>query len=476
MSRKQFLKSGGVLTLGNGISALSSFLRNIIIARLISVEDFGMASLFALAMSAAEMASYLAVDKIIIQDKNGDNERFQSSGHAFLVIRGLFSGLVLFLVAKYVAQFFNIPQATWAFQVLAIIPIIKGFLHLDVARFQRDMNFFPVVMAETLPQVVILLISIPLALWLHNYEVVVWLILIQTIAHVLLSHVFAKRKYKIGWNNNDIARMYKFGWPLLVNGVVMFAILQGDKAIVGKAYSMEILGWYSAAFVLTLAPAMIITKVIYSLMLPWLSRSTMDMNVFNDRSILAINYCLMTGLILSIVFSIFGSELITILFGVEYNDGKKVVALLAFMQFIRIAKSGSMIVAMSIGDTKNPMISNLSRAFSFLVAVLFAWQGSDIITIVIIGLLGELSAFFVSTGLLLRKIKIKLIDYYQPAVISFIAAFCVMQFGSTIFSNESYVLNKTAVVILSIITLFISLQLMPRLKNNLKDIIFNKVS
>lgn len=478
MSRKQFLKSGGVLTLGNGISALSSFLRNIIIARLISVEDFGIASLFALTMSAAEMASYLAVDKIIIQDKNGDNERFQSSGHAFLILRGLFGGLVLFLIAEYVANFFNVPQATLAFQVLAIIPIIKGFLHLDVARFQRDMNFLPVVMAETLPQVVILLISIPLALWQRNYEVVVWLILIQTIAHVVLSHVFAKRKYTIGWDNNDIARMYKFGWPLLINGVVMLAIFQGDKAIVGKAYSMEVLGWYSAAFIMTLSPALIINKVLYSLMLPWLSAVREEIPLFTNRSLLAINYCLISGLILSIFYSVFGSELLILLFGVEYYDGGKIVALLAFMQFIRVAKAGPMLVAMSIGDTKNPMYSNLVRGLAFLIAVLFAWQGSDIITIVIIGLLGELSAFVISTNLLLRKIytKTKWIEYYQPALISFSLAFCVMQFGSTIFSNENYMLNKIAVVILSIVTLVISLNFMPKLKDNLKSVMFNRIS
>jgi len=468
MTRRKFLKSGGILTLGNGVSALSSFLRNIIIARLISVEDFGIAALFALTMSAVEMAGDLSVDKIIIQDKNGDDERFQSSGHAFIVIRGFISGLILFLSAKYVAAFFNVPETTWAFQVLALISVIKGFLHLDFARFQREMNFLPIVIIETLPQIIILLLSIPLTLWLNSYAAVVWLLLINAVLYVALSHIYSKRKYSIRWNKSDITRMYKFGWPLIINGILMLIILQGDKAIVGRSYSMEVLGWYSAAFILTLSPALIIAKILTSMMLPWLSNSKDDTQLFTDRSMLAINYCLMSGLILSLFYSLFGSELIIFLFGVDYADGGKIVALLAFMQFIRIAKSGPILIAMSAGDTKNPMLSNIARGVAFILAALFAWYGTDVVSIVIIGLLGELAAFFISMSLLLKYVNHRLIKSYKPAVVCFISALTLLQLENVTFINNNYVLGKVIMVMISIFFLFVSLQFMPKLKSILK--------
>lgn len=476
MSRKLFLKSGGILIAGNGISALSSFLRNIIIARLISVEDFGIAALFALTMTAVEVAGNLSVDKIIIQDKNGDDEQFQSSGHAFIVIRGFISGLILFLSAKYVAGFFNVPETIWAFQVLALISVIKGFLHLDFARFQREMNFLPVVLIETLPQILILLLSIPFALWLNSYAAVVWLLLINAVLYVALSHIYAKRKYSIRWNKSDITRMYKFGWPLLINGILMLIILQGDKAIVGRAYSMEVLGWYSAAFILTLSPALIIAKILTSMMLPWLSNSKEDNQLFTDRSMLAINYCLISGLILSLFYSLFGSELIIFLFGVDYADGGKIVALLAFMQFLRIAKSGPILIAMSAGDTKNPMLSNIVRGFAFLVAALFAWYGTDVISIVIIGLLGELAAFFISMSLLVKYVNHRLITSYKPAVVCFISAFIFLLFDNVTFINSYLIPNKIIMTLISMFLLFLSIQAMPNIKKNLNYFIFHKVS
>jgi len=474
MSRRKFLKSGGILTLGNGVSALSSFLRNIIIARLITVEDFGIASLFALTMSAVEIAGNLSVDKLIIQNKNGDNERFQASGHAFMVLRGLISGVILFFTAGYVANFFNVPNVTWAFQILAVISVIKGFFHLDMARFQRDMNFLPLVIAETLPQVIVLIFSVPLALWLNSYAVVVWLILIQAIIYIVLSHVLAKRKYSVNWNKNDITHMYKFGWPLLINGILIFIILQGDKAIIGRTFSMEILGWYSAAFILTLSPALIITKIINSMVLPWLSKTRENGQLFIDRSMLAINYCLMSGLILSVCYSLFGSEVMILLFGNDYAEGGKIIALLAFMQFIRIAKAGPILVAMSAGDTKNPMLSNLVRGIAFLIAAFYAWYGTDVTTIVIIGLFGELAAFFMSMSLLLNKVNNKLIMSYKPAFVSFMLAFVFMQFENILPINDNFILNKMVMILVAVLFIFITLQFMPGLKMNLKYFLYKE--
>jgi len=476
MSRRKFLKSGGLLTAGNSISALSSFLRNIIIARLISVEDFGIAAIFALTMLAVEVAGNISVDKIIIQDKNGDDEQLQSSGHAFIILRGLISGLILFLSANYIADFFNVPETTWAFQVLALISVIKGFMHLDFARFQREMNFLPIVIIETLPQIIVLLLSIPLTLWLKSYAAVVWLLLINAILYVSLSHIYANRKYSIRWRKSDITRMYKFGWPLLINGMLMLIILQGDKAIVGRAYSMEVLGWYSAAFILTLSPALIITKILSSMMLPWLANSKEDTQLFTERSMLAINYCLMSGLILSFFYSLIGTELIVFLFGVDYTDGGKVVALLAFMQFIRISKSGPILVAMSVGDTKNPMLSNSARGVAFIFAVLFAWYGVDVVSIIMIGLLGELAAFIISMELLLKKVNHKLIANYKPAIVCFISGLIIMLMDNVNILNDYFIWNKVIIFLMSLTLFFVSLKTMPNIKKNIKYFIFLKAS
>jgi O-antigen/teichoic acid export membrane protein len=61
---------------GNSLSSLFSLARSVVIAHLISVSDFGIASTFALAMSVIEMMTALGLQQQIVQHKDGDDSSF----------------------------------------------------------------------------------------------------------------------------------------------------------------------------------------------------------------------------------------------------------------------------------------------------------------------------------------------------------------------------------------------------------------
>lgn len=414
MSRKKLLKGGIWLTAGNVISALAGFLRNILIARFVSVEDFGVASLLALTMSVVEMASNLAIDRLIVQAPDGDSPRLQATGQAFQAIRGVAGGIVLFTAAQYVADFFKVPHAAWAFQCLALVPTIRGFVHLDIIRYQRKMHFSPSVWAEALPQLASLAIAWPLAVWLHDFSVMVWAIIVQSLFYLFLSFLLAERPYKWAWERIVLSRMVDFGWPLLINGLLMFIIFQGDKAIVGAAFSMKTLGWYSAAFSLTLAPAILVTKVAQSLLLPILSKLQADSQVFSERFPLVIHACLLVGLAMGVFFIAFGPELLVLLFGHRYQEGVSIVVLLGLTQAVRVAKSGPMIVAMALAETKNPLLSNLVRGLSLILAIFAVWMEWGVLGIALAGLIGELAAYLISINLLYTRLDLEIKQFVKP--------------------------------------------------------------
>ena len=106
-------------------------------------------------------------------------------------------------------------------------------MHLDAACQQRDMRFGASVWLDTVPQVVTTLAA-PLAKWLGDYQVMLYVVIGQVVMMTLVSHLVAERPYRWAWDRVIIGRMLRFGWPLLINGLLMFAIFQGDKAIVGR--------------------------------------------------------------------------------------------------------------------------------------------------------------------------------------------------------------------------------------------------
>jgi hypothetical protein len=87
-----------------------------------------------------------------------------------------------------------------------------------------------------------------------------------------------------------------FGWPLLINGILLFLIMQGDRFIIGAAdklfaretYSKALLGFYSAAFVLSAAIIEGIGSILSPVMLPLLSRVQDIQDQFQKRCLFCI--------------------------------------------------------------------------------------------------------------------------------------------------------------------------------------------
>lgn len=406
MRLHRHLKSGVLLSGGSIASALCSFGRNIIIARLISVENFGIAATLAMTMSLIEMASNLSLDRLIVQAPDGDAPRLQATAQAFQALRGFFGAVVLFALAGPAAALFDIPDVRWAFQTLALVPLLRGFVHLDFARAQREMAFATSVWIDLGPQLVVTAIAAPLALWLNDYRVMLWTVLLQVSLYVLLSHLLATRRYQWAWDTHALRRMIRFGWPLLVNSLLLFGIFQGDRAIVGASFSMETLGWFSAAFMLTLTPSQVLARICQSFLMPILARVQLDPEPFLDRAHLTVQACLMIGIVVAVGFWIAGPALLLTFFGERYLDAVTVIGLLGLMQGVRLAKAGPAIVAMSRGETLTPMLANLVRMLGLLLALGAALAKFDVRVIVLCGLLGESAAMIASLALLESRSKL----------------------------------------------------------------------
>lgn len=455
-------KGGAVLTLSSLATTFASFVRNIIVARIIGVEDFGIASLLALTMFAVEMISDLAVNKVIIQDAEGDRTGFLGSGHSFQIIRGIASASFVYLIAGSISKFFNIPQAQWAFEILALVPLVRGLVHLDLSRLQRTMNFAPVAMAEAIPQLATLLLALPLAMLTKDYSAMVWLILIQNLIFLSLSHYFSERSYLLAWDPRIVGRIFRFGWPLLLNGLLMFMILQGDKVLIGKFFSMRELGWYSAAFGLALAPAMLIMKVSYSLLLPVMSKVKDDLNQFSHHSEEIIQISLIISVGYTALISVLGAFLLTLLFGNDFANGAYLIAWLGLMQGVRIAKFGPFGSALAFGSTRIPLIANIARCMAFVVAVYALIHGATILQLVLVGIAGEIVAYWLGLLLLSKKIRLQLSRTFFVSAILWGSMIIAIVLPSEVEQMSPVGLPHSIAQVFWIVVFAIALKLLPR--------------
>jgi O-antigen/teichoic acid export membrane protein len=386
-------RGAAVLAGGQGIGQVFSLVRNIVIARVLSPADFGVAALFAITVTFLEMISYLAVDKLIIQAEDGDSIEMQATAHTFQAGRGAVLGLLLLALAGPITVFFDVPAAKSAFMWLALIPLLRGLLHLDSKRLHRSLVFGPSVVVDALPKVLSAAAAWPVAAAIGDYTAVVWLLVGQTTLMTLLSHVVAKRSYWLGWNRPIVVRLARFGWPLLLNGLVMFGIMQGDGVIVGHWYTKTELGVYMAALMLMMQPTGIIGSTASFLFLPVLSQAQRDEAMFRKRLSSTAQWTAAAALAVSLPLMTLGALLVPLLYGHEYAAAGTFVVYLAAMQGIRILRMVPTIGALAKANSRASLYTNLVRSLAIGIGIAAAaWHG-PLWWIALSGLVGELSAY-----------------------------------------------------------------------------------
>ena len=410
---------------GNATASLLLLVRNLLVARLIPVEDYGIAATFAVVMAMVEMASAFGLQQQIVQSKDGDNPRFQAGLQGFQVLRGILAGIVLFLIAGPMARFLGIPEVIWAYQVLALVPVIKAFEHFDIHRFNRQMRFWPMILTGAVPALLSLLLVWPLAMWLGDWRILLYAILAQMSLTAITSHIVAERPYRLIFDRAIMGGSLRFGWPILVNSVLMFLVFQGDKLIVGRVLGMEALAIFAMGMTLTLTPTIIIAKSAQNFFLPQLgiAAGTVRFAEITDRTLQMVTAAALAFLV---VILLLGGLAVHVLLGAKYAALIPLLIWFAIGQTLRLIKGGPSTVALALGHTSNAMIANLARIAVIPLIWIVAVQTGSLRHILILVIIGETLSVLVAFYLLARTLKLKMSVLVVPQLPGALAVMVVV--------------------------------------------------
>jgi len=415
-TRKAVLTGSALLTVSQGISFVTSFARNIIFARLLTKADFGIAATFAMVIALLEFTAKCGLERQVVQAKEGEREDFIGTAHAVQAMVGVASALVIFVVAPGVAHLFDSAAATDAFRWLAIIPLSRAFLNLNVNRMMRDMRFGAFVLVETVPQIVVTLAAWPMAIWLRDYRSLLILLVARWLLVLLCTHLLADRRYHLRLDKKYLPEMVRFGWPLVINSLLIFGITQGDRLVVGISHTMAELGVYSVAAQITIVPTLMLCQTVSSLLLPIMSQVQDDADQFRGTYHLCAHT--MTGLATAFaaVVILAGEPIVALAFGPKYAGIGQLLTYLVVAQALRLMRVPPILGAMAKGDTKNIMLANAARLGGLVPAVMLGARGAPITHIALAGLAGEAAAWATSVFRFCSRHGVRIKDSSVPTL------------------------------------------------------------
>ena len=245
--------------------------RVIILARMLSPDDFGMLGIALLALSALRSFTETGLTSALIQ-KKGNVNAYLNTAWTINGLRGTATCVILVMVAPYVAGFFNEPAATNIVRVIALSTLIQGWSNIGRIFFDKELDFGKKFIYEAGGTVVDFVVAISAALILRNVWALVFGSLAGQLVRFILSYLLHSYRPRLYLDLAKGRELFGFGKWLFISSITTFLRSHGDDTFLGWLLGAATLGLYQMAYRISTWPTTMITSVVSQVAFPTYSK------------------------------------------------------------------------------------------------------------------------------------------------------------------------------------------------------------
>ncbi|MEG5035855.1 oligosaccharide flippase family protein [Microcoleus sp. AT3-A2] len=398
-SGKKLAIKGAAWTIASyGSSQIIRFGSNLIMTRLLLPELFGLMGLAYVFIIGINLFTDIGLGPSIIQNKRGDEPQFLNTAWTMQAIRSLFVWLCLILITWPVTQFYEEPRLMWLIPAISINTLIGGFKSTSVSTLERKMSVKEVVLFELGTQIISTTVMIVWAFFDRS----IWAIIVGgwtgAVVELVWSHFLIPGKSnRFAWDKEAVKEIFSYGKWIFLSTILFFLCSQADRLILGKIFTLTMLGIYGIAFTLGDMPRQVIIAISGRVIFPSISmlaelpREELRAKILNNRKLILIP--LAVGLA---IFVSLGDQLILILYRKEYEAASWMMPILALgiWHTTLYNMMGSCLLA--VGKSQYPAIGNLLTFVNLCISIPLGYHLKGNLGAVIAVALGDLPTYAVT--------------------------------------------------------------------------------
>lgn len=373
------------------LAEAAALARSVAFAWMLGPAQLGQAMMLALVVRLAEMASDLGIDRLILQAQDGNTARMQAELQGIAVLRGVLGALVLVALAPMLAALFADGPAAGSYALLALIPLLRGLAHLDFRRAERRCRYAALAWVEGGATLVMAGSVLPAMALMQDHRAMALVLIAHGLAYAGLSHLVARRPYRLRLSRQAISRVWRFGAPLIVNAGLLFLTFYADRLIVARAYDWATVAVYGVVLQLALLPAQIVGRAAGSLVLPRLREALRRGDLAPVWSQVRAAHMALAALVTG-GFAMPAPLIIPLVYGPQMRPDLLLAGAVGLAAGFRILRTPYSQLAIATGRTGDPARANLMRAAALIPAVGFAVAGLPLAAIGAAAALGEAMA------------------------------------------------------------------------------------
>lgn len=250
---------------------LLQLVRTVILARLLSPSDFGIFGLALLTLSLLDIFSQTGFRQALVQKKE-DIRPYLDTAWTVGVIRGLILAAAVYLLAPYVAVFFDAQSARSIIRVIGLVLLVQSLTNIAVVYFEKELEFRKYFSYQFFGTIIDVAVTVGVAFTLRSVWALVFGVLAGNVAKVVFSYVIHPYRPRVHFDVVKTKELFGFGKFIFFHSMVLFLLTQGDDAVVGKIVGMAALGLYQMAYRISNLAATEVTHVVSQVTFPLYSK------------------------------------------------------------------------------------------------------------------------------------------------------------------------------------------------------------
>jgi O-antigen/teichoic acid export membrane protein len=257
------------LSIGQWLVRLLGVISLVILARYLSATDYGIMAMINISVSFLDAILVLGTGQFIVAKVNL-TEDDKNTAWTINAFKMAFLFTVLFLLAPFIADFYDTPEIELPTQLIAFSILIGALENISPDLLRKELKFNRVVLFNIVPKLVGTIANIAFAVIYQSYWALVAGTILMKIASVIVSYLIHPFRPKFSLVSH--LEIWAFTKLSLISNFAIFIKNRLDTILIGKFYSSEFLGNYTMAQTVASLPSTEITTPLIGGIIPSLSK------------------------------------------------------------------------------------------------------------------------------------------------------------------------------------------------------------
>lgn len=249
---QQILKGSLILLLMRLFLRGSGIISMLVLARLLSTEDFGLVAIVSSAVFLFDILSETGARQYVIQKSVISDDDLNTVWSLSFLLK-LAVWLLFVIAIPYISLYFSEPKLSLPLYVISLILPISGLSNPGMVLYQKEFNYIPLFQLSVAVKVVSFVIVMFLAFYLRNYWAMVFGVVISYITKTIGSYYL--HSFRPSWSLRKVSEQWNFSKWMLLKGILGYIRAQFDTLMVSKLFGVSALGGYNMMKNLSFIPA-----------------------------------------------------------------------------------------------------------------------------------------------------------------------------------------------------------------------------